>query len=702
MKKNFVLVLAMVIYAFSSWASWEPSMTLNYSIAYSFAGTAPRDNRGIAVSPDGQYLYLGYNNGPLFRRVNISTSAISGSNSIDRAKSIAVDDQGRVYNTAANGEAIKIYNSDLSTLLYSIPMSKSEGIAVKREAGLLYLYATERSLGTIKRFLLSESGGSITAATLNGFSGSGVATVSMVSGSSGIRGIAIAPDGSILVADPGNGTGTGRIAKLNSNGTGQQNFTYTGANNPYYFTIIDGQLFVTQGSYSTFPSRVGVINYNTMTLAGFITPPWSSMGIKTTDAADMISGIAAFPDNTGFYVTWENGSASDDSYKEPVIKIKFPVPSVVENPVFSLATGTYNSAQTVSIICPTAASSIRYTTDGTNPSETIGTLYTAPINVTSTTTIKAIAYKSGMTNSTVKIAYYNIFIDADNDGVTDGEDEYPNDPTRAFNNYFPAKNRGTLAFEDSWPSKGDYDMNDVVVDYQFKNVMDANNKLVETFATFVLKASGAGLNSGFGFQFANSNINSSDINVSGSIFNADPSYIILNSNGTEANQNKPTIIVFDNVFKVLQHPGVGTGINTTMGLPYVTPVTITIHITYTNNTYTEQQLDIAHFNPFIIVNKVRGKEVHLPDYTPTNLANLSFFGTNDDNSIAGQNKYYKTKNNLPWALNIYETFSYPVEKAPINEAYNHFIDWVISNGESYTDWYKDNSGNRNTNKIFVP
>jgi LruC domain-containing protein len=113
-------------------------------------------------------------------------------------------------------------------------------------------------------------------------------------------------------------------------------------------------------------------------------------------------------------------------------------------------------------------------------------------------------------------------------------------------------------------------------------------------------------------------------------------------------------------------------------------------------------LDIANFNPFIIVNKNRNKEVHLPDYPPTALVNPAFFGTYDDNSIPTSNRYYKTSKNLPWALNIYDTFEYPIEKTPIIEAYPYFVDWVMSDGNQYADWYKDITGYRNMNKIFTP
>jgi len=53
--------------------------------------------------------------------------------------------------------------------------------------------------------------------------------------------------------------------------------------------------------------------------------------------------------------------------------------------------------------------------------------------------------------------------DSDGDGIQDADDDFPNDPARAFINFFPAAGYGSLAFEDLWPGKGDYDFNDLVV-----------------------------------------------------------------------------------------------------------------------------------------------------------------------------------------------------------------------------------------------
>jgi hypothetical protein len=76
-------------------------------------------------------------------------------------------------------------------------------------------------------------------------------------------------------------------------------------------------------------------------------------------------------------------------------------------PTFSPAPGTYGSAQSVTLATTTAGASIRYTTDGSTPAGSSPT-YSGPINVSATTTVKAIATKSGMTDSAVASGLYTI------------------------------------------------------------------------------------------------------------------------------------------------------------------------------------------------------------------------------------------------------------------------------------------------------
>jgi hypothetical protein len=83
-------------------------------------------------------------------------------------------------------------------------------------------------------------------------------------------------------------------------------------------------------------------------------------------------------------------------------------PTQVAAPTFSPGGGTYSTAQNVSISTATSSASIRYTTDGSTPSETAGTLYSGAVNISATTTLKAIAYESGFTDSNVASATYTV------------------------------------------------------------------------------------------------------------------------------------------------------------------------------------------------------------------------------------------------------------------------------------------------------
>jgi len=78
--------------------------------------------------------------------------------------------------------------------------------------------------------------------------------------------------------------------------------------------------------------------------------------------------------------------------------------ATVATPTFSPVAGTYTSNQTVTISDTTSGSSIYYTTDGTTPTIS-STKYSSAITVNATKTLKAIATKSGYTNSVATAAY---------------------------------------------------------------------------------------------------------------------------------------------------------------------------------------------------------------------------------------------------------------------------------------------------------
>lgn len=84
-------------------------------------------------------------------------------------------------------------------------------------------------------------------------------------------------------------------------------------------------------------------------------------------------------------------------------------PVQVTKPTFDPAAGEYTEAQNVTISCSTPGAAIHYTVDGTEPTAQ-SAVYSEPIAVGETMTIKAIAVKEGMTDSEIAEATYTINI----------------------------------------------------------------------------------------------------------------------------------------------------------------------------------------------------------------------------------------------------------------------------------------------------
>jgi len=293
--------------------------------------------------------------------------------------------------------------------------------------------------------------------------------------------------------------------------------------------------------------------------------------------------------------------------------------------------------------------------------------------------------------------------DSDGDGIPNNFDEFPTDPAKAFISYYPGSTTyGTLGFEDLWPGKGDYDFNDLVVKYRFQIITNGNNEVVQLKPTFIPEAMGASLNSGFGFQLPMTPSGAIQ-SVTGSMLTQN--YINLSANGAEAGQSKATFIAFDKALATFQsfsgqNPQGMSGINTVPGGMTGVPDTIRMVINFVNP-LNAAAIGQAPYNPFIFVDYDRGHEIHLPDFPPTDLMNNSYFGTFNDDSNPTTGRYYKTINNLPWAMNIIDPFDYTVEKNQISQAYTYFNSWATSSGYSNKDWYKSFNGYRVTSKIFI-
>jgi LruC domain-containing protein len=290
--------------------------------------------------------------------------------------------------------------------------------------------------------------------------------------------------------------------------------------------------------------------------------------------------------------------------------------------------------------------------------------------------------------------------DRDGDGVPDAIDAYPDDPQRAYDQYYPTSGVGTLAFEDRWPYIGDYDFNDLVLDYKYHLVLNAAYAVKDVKITYYVKAVGASYRNGFGIQFGTGagNVQS----VSGQVNMAGNKLFSLSSTGYENGQTYAVIPVFPDASQLFGYTSGTPPFINTAASGGVTADSLTINLTVTFETPVDPSaLGSPPYNVFLVANQNRGIEIHLAGQMPTGLANTSLFGVGDDKTNVSTKTFYVGAQEAPWALNMPTMFSYPFEGVNINQAYLKFSPWVQAIGASYTDWYYNTgSGYRNSAKIY--
>jgi LruC domain-containing protein len=299
---------------------------------------------------------------------------------------------------------------------------------------------------------------------------------------------------------------------------------------------------------------------------------------------------------------------------------------------------------------------------------------------------------AGTDNKVLVITITNpVIVDTDGDGVPDSQDAYPLDPTRAFNSYYPNQvDYGTVAFEDLWPSYGDYDMNDLVMNFNYKIVTNAQNQVVDIIVSYKIKAAGASMNNGFGIILNTPPANIASVTGCIKVGSA----VTIDPKGYEAGHTNETVIIPVDAVNTLLGSGM---VNTIHGGPTIQTSLQTVTVHFSNP---QASIGTAPYNPFMFVNQERGKEIHLKDQSPSELVNQIYFGINDDASVPSQSKYYRSKTGLCWAIEIPIDWSYPQETIDIVQTHLHFADWAQSNGTTYQDWYVLQPGYQNVNNLY--
>src|SRR6266705_2595058 len=130
---------------------------------------------------------------------------------------------------------------------------------------------------------------------------------------------------------------------------------------------------------------------------------YTTNGSTPTTSSAVYSGALTFTQTT----TLKAMAAATGMTNSAVASATYTIQQQVATPTFSPGGGTYTGSVTVSISDATSGATIYYTTNGSTPS-TSSAVYTGALTFTQTTTLKAMAAASGMTNGGVANATYTV------------------------------------------------------------------------------------------------------------------------------------------------------------------------------------------------------------------------------------------------------------------------------------------------------
>jgi len=166
-----------------------------------------------------------------------------------------------------------------------------------------------------------------------------------------------------------------------------------------------GEVSFYYASYSTHSGGIIVVYYSTdagatWTNGGSVTAPkWDGAMIKATFPINIQGNVRIKIAREGELANGKTVSIDDFCLTD-----HSPAGYVI-SPTFNPPSGNYTEPINVVISSATESATIRYTTDGSDPTES-STQYTASIAVSTQTTLKAKAWKEGMQPSSISTANY--------------------------------------------------------------------------------------------------------------------------------------------------------------------------------------------------------------------------------------------------------------------------------------------------------
>jgi len=186
------------------------------------------------------------------------------------------------------------------------------------------------------------------------------------------------------------------------------------------FVIALVALLLSLGCHSTTkPEDLSVANPEILPLGGsFAIPPLVTINCTTPGATifysldgsepNAESSIYTEPFTISTWCTLKVRAYKQGYLPSAVVSCNFLIYlETLPKPTFDVPEGSYNAIQTVGIHCALEGVSIRYTTDGTVPTES-SSLYTGPLTISETTILGAMAFNQNFIPSQPVYALYEI------------------------------------------------------------------------------------------------------------------------------------------------------------------------------------------------------------------------------------------------------------------------------------------------------
>lgn len=275
--------------------------------------------------------------------------------------------------------------------------------------------------------------------------------------------------------------------------------------------------------------------------------------------------------------------------------------------------------------------------------------------------------------------------DSDGDGVIDPLDEFPQDSSKNVISYYPAKDSQVLmGYEDLFPSKGDYDFNDLVVGVYCEQDLDGATGVQEIRYKVEVKAMGAGYPNGLKLRLGVPASKVETMHLASSRLGILPVVVDESEPGL-------TVRIFENAHQEIQKRGSCKFSNTEADCQEVIGSEFSLTIKFlepvnleTENVYSNLALVQAPFDLFLYRTNQESLEIHMPGIPGTNKFDNSLLGSGDSDP----EQHFLTKYGHPWVMQFPDVnFDWPIERVDIIRAYPFMQEWVETAGSKSSDWY---------------